>query len=62
LPRQVEVSAADPYVVIIGQDTTVKRYSVWVAAPVALVSCVHWLRGSVALTRRLRRAARGPGG
>jgi hypothetical protein len=61
-PRQIEISAADPRVMITGTDTPIGRYSVVVVAPVALGGSVRWLRRSIALTRRLRRAARGAGG
>lgn len=60
-PRQIEISAADPYVVLTGADIPVRRYGVWVVAPVALAGGVHWLLRSIALTRRLRRAARSTG-
>lgn len=61
-PRQIEISAAHPYVMITGQDEPLTRYSVWIAGLLVLVSGARWLSRSLALTRRLRRAARGNGG
>ncbi|GAA0946730.1 hypothetical protein GCM10009559_45310 [Pseudonocardia zijingensis] len=58
-PRQLEVVASYPDVVITGEYLPLRRNAVWFDAPVALAACVLRLRRSIVMVHRLRGAAAG---